>query len=52
MRRERLDLLVLGRVGEHLARLAKRILELRQLGHEARVALEELGELVLAQLPR
>jgi len=52
MRRERLDLLVFGRVGEHLARLAEGIVELRQLGHEARMALEELRELVLAQLPR
>jgi hypothetical protein len=49
---QRLDLVVLGRVGEHLARLAERVLELGELRHEARVALEELGELVLAQLPR
>ena len=52
MRPQRLDLLVLGCIGEHLARLAEGILELGQLLHEARMALEELGELVFAQLPR
>jgi hypothetical protein len=52
MRPQCLDLLVLGRVSKHLTRLAEGILELGQLRHETRVALEELGELVLAQLPR
>ena len=52
VRGQRLDLHVLGRVGEHLARLAERILELRELFDDTRVPLEELGELVFAQLPR
>jgi hypothetical protein len=41
-----------GASASTLRALPEGILELRQLCHEARVALEELGELVFAQLPR
>jgi hypothetical protein len=52
MGRERLDLLVLGRVREHLAGLAERVLQLGEVRDETRVPFEELRELVLVQLPR
>ena len=52
MVRQRLDPLLLGQPGEHLARAAERVLLLGERLDEAAAGLEEVGELVHAQLPR
>jgi hypothetical protein len=52
MRVQRLALLGLGQLGDHLVRRAERVLSLGQQLDESGVALEELGELFPGQLPR
>ena len=52
MVRERLDALLLRQPGQHLARAAERVLLLGQRLDEAAAGLEEVGQLVHAQLPR
>ena len=52
MVRERLDPLLLGQGGEHLAGASERILLLGERLDEAASGLEEVGQLVHAQLPR
>ena len=50
--RERLDALLLGQPGKHLARTAERVLHLGQRLDEAAAGLEEVGQLLHGQLPR
>ena len=52
VRAQRLDLLLLAGGVEHVLGALERVLELGEPLDEARVALEELGQLVGAQLPR
>jgi len=52
VRVQRLELLGLVQPGDHLGRGLERVVALRQQLDEARPALEELGELLDAQLPR
>ena len=49
---QRLDLLLLGQASQHVLGASERVLQLGEPLDEARPALEELGELVRAQLPR
>ena len=49
---EHLVLLVVGELGDHLGRVLERILALGEQLDEPRPPLEELGELLGAQLPR
>ena len=49
---EDLVLLLVGELGDHLGRVLERIVALGEQLDEPRPALEELGELLGAQLPR
>ena len=52
MRFERLDELVLGHLADQVERGVERVVQLGEPLDEARAALEQLGQLVDAQLPR
>jgi hypothetical protein len=52
MRLERLDELVLRHLADHVERGVERVGKLGEPFDEARAALEQLGQLVDAQLPR
>ena len=52
MRFERLELLLLAQLSDHLVGGAERVGAFGQLLDETRVAFEQLGELGLGQLPR